>query len=93
MEEKIKNLSNEDPKNKIRTLIKAYFKDRDCHTLIRPLTDEDQLQNLANIPFEELRPEFVESVYKLRKKVLNSVRPKSLKGIDLNGEMFVNIIK
>lgn len=55
--------------------------------------EEDQLQNLANIPFEDLRAEFVDSVYKLRKKVLNNVKPKSLKGKTLNGEMFVNIIK
>jgi len=30
-------------KNRIRRLLKAFFKDRDCHTLIRPVEDEKQL--------------------------------------------------
>jgi len=28
--------------------------------MIRPVTDEETLQNLINIPMEELRPEFVD---------------------------------
>lgn len=44
--------------------------------MIRPLTDENQLQNLANIPMEELRPEFVEQVHTLRRKVINRIKPK-----------------
>jgi hypothetical protein len=33
-------------KNRIRRLLKSFFKDRDCCTMIRPLTNEDELQNL-----------------------------------------------
>ena len=80
-------------KNKIRKLIRTYFKDRDCHTLVRPLMGEDQLQNLENVPFEKLRPEFMEQVLNLRKKVLSRVKPKFFKTKYLNGEMFINIIK
>ena len=54
---------------------------------------EEQLQSLEKVSLENLRPEFVDAVFKLRKKVLNKVKPKSLKGKNLNGEMFVNIIK
>ena len=43
----------QDPKNKIRKLIKAYFKDRDCFTMVRPLTNEGQLQNLEELPNEK----------------------------------------
>lgn len=93
LEERTKGAPSDDNKNKIRKLIKSYFKDRDCHTLVRPLTGEAMLQNLENIPFEDLRPEFVDSVFKLRRKVLTRVKPKSLKGKNLNGEMFVEIIK
>ena len=46
-------------KNRIRRLLSSFFKDRDCVTMIRPLTDENQLQNLASMELEELRPEFV----------------------------------
>ncbi len=30
-------------KNRIRRLLKTFFKDRDCCTMIRPLTKEDEL--------------------------------------------------
>ena len=30
-----------DKKNRIRRLLKSFFKDRDCCTMIRPLTKED----------------------------------------------------
>lgn len=47
-------------KNRIRRLMKSFFKERDCCTMIRPLTKEDQLQTLADLPLDSLRPEFVE---------------------------------
>jgi len=61
--------------------------------MIRPLTDENQLQNLINVPMEKLRPEFVDQVYALRKKVLNRVKPKKINGKNLNGTMFWNLMK
>jgi len=30
-------------KNRMRRLIKSFFKDRDCHTLVRPTEDEKDL--------------------------------------------------
>ena len=42
---------------------------------------------------EELRPEFVDQVYSLRKKVLNRVKPKKINGKNLNGTMFWNLVK
>jgi hypothetical protein len=86
-----KNIS--DPKNKIRKLIKAYFKDRDCYTMVRPLTNENKLQNLEDLPPEQLRPEFLEQIIELRKKVLNRVKVKTLNGKPLNGEMYLNLVK
>lgn len=79
-------------KNKIRNLLKDFFKDRDCVTLVRPLTNEDNLQNLERMELSKLRPEFAEQVLALRKKVLHKVKPKSLKGQVLNGEMFCNMM-
>ena len=83
----------QDPKNKIRKLIKAYFKDRDCYTMVRPLTNENKLQNLEDLPPEQLRPEFLEQIVGLRKKVLGRVKVKTLNGKPLNGEMYLNLIK
>lgn len=61
--------------------------------MIRPLTKEDQLQNLADIPLDTLRPEFVEQVHSLRRKVMNRVKPKQLNSRCLNGEMLFNLAK
>ena len=82
-----------DDKTKIRKLIKSYFKDRDCHTMVRPITDETKLQDLQNISSDKLRPDFVEGIIQLRKKVGNKIKPKTLNKKALNGEMFINMIK
>ena len=37
-------------KNKIRRMLKHFFKDRDCFTLVRPVEAEEDLQNLLNLP-------------------------------------------
>ena len=83
----------QDPKNKIRKLIKSYFKDRDCFTMVRPLTNENQLQNLEELPPEKLRPEFLEQIISLRKKIFSRVKIKTLNSKALNGEMYLNLIK
>lgn len=45
-------------KNAIRESIRSLFPDRDCATLVRPLTDENKLAVLDIVPREQLRPEF-----------------------------------
>ena len=82
-----------DKKNRIRRLLKSFFKERDCCTMIRPLTNETELQNLANIPMDDLRPEFVEQAHTLRRKVMNRIKPKQLNNKPLNGEMLYNLAK
>ena len=41
---------------------------------------------------QDLRPEFVDQIYTLRKKVLNRVKPKKINGKELNGAMFWNLM-
>ena len=67
--------------------MQTFFAERDCHTLVRPLTDEDNLQNLEKMSMEELRPEFFEQVIQLRRKLLNCMPPKIMNGQVLSGEM------
>eukprot|EP00798_Chlamydomonas_sp_ICE-L_P010743 gene10744-17818_t len=45
-------------KNSIRASIKSLFPDRDCFTLICPMTDEGTLVNLDKVEPDELRVEF-----------------------------------
>lgn len=79
-------------KNRIRRLLKSFFKERDCCTMIRPLTKEENLQNLEKLDFEELRAEFVEQVMQLRRKVINRIKPKTLNGKKLTGEMISGLL-
>jgi len=78
-------------KNRVRRLLKSFFVDRDCNTMVRPLTKEEDLQNLENLKLEELRPEFVEQVMQLRRKVINRIKPKVLNGRKMTGEMLCNL--
>lgn len=40
---------------------------------------------------DDLRPEFFEQVLQLRKKILNRIKPKTLNGKQLNGEMVMTL--
>lgn len=80
-------------KNRIRRLIQTFFKERDCFTMVRPLTDEDQLQNLENRELKDLRPEFIEQVTDLRKRIFKQSRIKMLNGKMLTGEMMSGLLK
>lgn len=87
------NSDNIEQKNRIRKLLKGFFKERDCCTIVRPLMDEENLQNLEKVSIEQLRPEFVEQMLNLRRKVMTKMKPKMMNGKKLNGEMFVSLIK
>jgi len=59
--------------------------------MIRPLTNEDELQSLASMELDELRPDFVDQVGVLRKKVINKIKPKMLNGQALTGPMLLDL--
>lgn len=78
-------------KNRIRRLIKHFFKERDCATLIRPVEREKDLQNLQQLDDSMLREEFVHQVNKLRTKIYNKVRPKMLNSRNITGKMLLEL--
>lgn len=78
-------------KNRIRRLIKHFFKDRDCQTLVRPVEDEKQLQTLNSLRNEDLRSEFVDQINILRQKIFKKVKPKLLKNQVINGPMLIEL--
>lgn len=57
--------------------------------MIRPLVDEDKLQKLEEMEIGELRTEFVEQVVNLRKKVLNKIPIKKMKGVPMDGDTWI----
>lgn len=63
-------------KNRTRRLFKTLFTDRDCMTFERPISDEEQLQRLNELPNEKLSHNFVQQVESLKKRVLRKMQVK-----------------
>lgn len=78
-------------KNRIRKLLKHFFKDRDCFALVRPSEDEKILQSLQNISEDALRPEFIRQVGQLRKNIMRKVKGKTLNNKPITGKMLAGI--
>ena len=80
-------------KNRVRNLIKSYFPEKDCFVMVRPVENEEDLQNLENISNEKLRREFVEQSKIFRNKVNKKVKPKTFKKRLLSGAMLIELIQ
>jgi hypothetical protein len=78
---------NIESKNRIRKLLKHFFKERSCFALVRPTEDEGTLQRLQEADERALRPEFMDQVDKLQQLIFRKVKPKSLNGKLVTGEM------
>ena len=78
-------------KNRIRSMIRAFFQDRDCFPLVRPVEDEGLLQDLCNQGEEVLRPEFARQMKALRARVFSSANPKLVHGAQLSGPMLFSL--
>jgi RecJ-like exonuclease len=59
--------------------------------MIRPLVDEEKLQKLEEMEVCDLRPEFVEQVVNLRKKVLNKIPIKKMHGVPMDGSTWISL--
>ena len=80
-------------KNLIRKKIKNYFLERDCFPLVRPVENEKDLQNLMNLPDEQIRPEFITQSTHLREMIYSNVKPKNFGGKLLSGEMLIELVE
>lgn len=80
-------------KNQIRHLLRSFFKERNCFTMVRPVTNEANLRNLENADASQLRPEFVEQVVELRKQILSQAKKKYLNSSELNGQMLSGLLE
>ena len=59
--------------------------------MVRPTELETDLQSLQSLPDDELRPEFVEAKDRLRNKIFKRVKPKTLNGKFITGEMLLEL--
>ncbi|DBA01621.1 TPA: hypothetical protein N0F65_011377 [Lagenidium giganteum] len=81
-------------RNRIRAMMKDFFRERDCFTLVRPVHDESQLQQVDRLPIEQLRPEFQKQLAEVKDIVFGaSLKPKTLQGKPLNGSMFAGLLQ
>ena len=80
-------------KNRVRSLIRTYFKEKDLFVMVRPVEDESDLQNLQNLPDEKLRKEFLEQAKFFRNKVMKKTKPKLFNKKILNGYMLVELVQ
>lgn len=58
---------------------------------MRPTEEETDLQVLQSLGDDSLRPEFVEAKDRLRSKIFKRVKPKSLNGKFITGEMLLEL--
>lgn len=79
-------------KESVREIIKTYFKSRECMIMVRPTHSESDLQNLDEISDEKIRPDFLQQVLSLRKKLFSNCKPKTFNGIKLNSESYLGIV-
>ncbi|CDO99475.1 unnamed protein product [Coffea canephora] len=78
-------------KNEIRESIRALFPDRECFTLVRPLSNENDLQRLDQIALDKLRPEFRTGLDALTRFVFERTRPKQVGATVMTGPILARI--
>ena len=79
--------------NRARSLIRTCFPERDCFTLVRPVEEEKNLQNLQELSDDELRSEFLEQAKIFRNKVNKKVKPKFFHGQFISGGMLIELVQ
>ncbi|TYZ62165.1 hypothetical protein PybrP1_009636 [[Pythium] brassicae (nom. inval.)] len=80
-------------RNRIRAMMKDFFRERDCVALVRPVHDEAQLQQVDQLAISELRPEFQAQLRELKQLVFGEgLKPKMLQNKPLNGSMFAGLL-
>lgn len=78
-------------KNRIRKLLKHFFRERDCVTMVRPVELEQELQKLDSLPDKYLREEFLQQVNSVRAKIFKKTKPKTVSGKVVTTEMFMHL--
>ena len=79
-------------KNRVRELVTAFFKRRDCCALMRPAEEEEDLNALQTAAGPKVRPGFVQQVDALRTKMLGMLNPKTVNGKIMTGPMLGTMI-
>lgn len=76
-------------KNRIRSAISTAFHTRQCVTMVRPASEEADLQRVSTLANNQLRGEFRNQIESLKKLIPTLAHPKAIDGVELNGKAFV----
>ena len=87
------NSESVENKNRIRSTLTNYFRERECVTLVRPTIEEQDLQHLDGLQANQLRSEFVQQVGELRRKTMFEAKPKKVNGQEVSGEVLVGLME
>lgn len=79
-------------RNRIREMLKCFFTDRRCVTVVRPINDEIKLQRIDQVPLDGLRPEFLQNLCVLMDTLSDSLKPKSIHQTKLSGSMYADLV-
>ncbi|KAL7752110.1 hypothetical protein RI367_002640 [Sorochytrium milnesiophthora] len=82
-----------DSKNKVRECIRAFFENRTCKTLKRPVEDEELLQTLGQLTPDQFRPEYLQEAQTLVKYIYQHATPKTIFNAPINGKMFAQLVR
>jgi len=89
------DLGRSDGAREVRQSLLRFFSHRTCATLVRPATEEAQLQRLDTMPYKQLRSEFRAGVEALRQQLVSQAmsNPKTVGGQPLTCFAFVALLK
>eukprot|EP00397_Hematodinium_sp_SG-2012_P001769 GEMP01001774.1.p1 GENE.GEMP01001774.1~~GEMP01001774.1.p1 ORF type:complete len:733 (+),score=169.45 GEMP01001774.1:50-2248(+) len=85
------DMNGQESKNNIRSVVRDLFKQRDCTFLVRPVGDEQTLQNLSSVPYETLREPFRKQMDELTKQIYTSLKPKGMGNSSISGPMLAHL--
>jgi hypothetical protein len=80
-------------RNRIRHMLTSFFPDRECVTLIRPISDEEALQQVDDLAYDDLREDFRDGMATLRHLIFENARLKTIDGKALSGAMFGGLVR
>ena len=83
-------------KNKIRLAILKHFKERECFTMIRPVSEESKLAHVESLSWDDssnngLKPEFKRQVTNFVNQVGKKLKPKVIQSKHLNASMLLTL--
>jgi len=85
--------TTDETKNNIRKVLQTVFIERDCFTLIRPVEDEDALQELDSTPYEQLREKFKTGMEEVKRNILKQAPVKKIFDKPISGSGFVQLVQ